>query len=190
MRQNHTYHSDLEHSQLPLFEEPGHHTAYPETIDTVAQQRALGIPIYRITLVRESALPYHAVPQVRSSKDVANLLREYLKGTDREHFVVFFCDQKNRLTGIHTVSMGSLTQSVVHPREVFKAAILANAAAILCGHNHPSGDPQPSREDRALTTRLYEAGKLLGIDVLDHIIIGHNNYFSFADEGLLDASAA
>jgi DNA repair protein RadC len=121
---------------------------------------------------------------------VSNLLHEYLKGTDREHFVVFFLDQKNRITGIHTVSMGSLTASVVHPREVFKAAILAQAAAIICGHNHPSGDVQPSREDRALTTRLSHAGKLLGIQLLDHIIIGHNHYFSFADEGLLDANVA
>lgn len=190
MRQRHTYRSDSEHYQLPLFEEPGQHTAYREAIEAAPPQSSLGIPIYRITLVRESSLPYHQVPQMRSSKDVANLLREYLNGTDREHFVVFFLDQKNRITGVHTVSMGSLTASVVHPRESFKAAILANAAAIVAGHNHPSGDVQPSREDRALTTRLYQAGKLLGIQVLDHIIIGHNNNFSFADEGLLDASAA
>ncbi|MBI3336279.1 DNA repair protein RadC [Candidatus Peregrinibacteria bacterium] len=125
---------------------------------------------------------------MRSSKDVNALLHTYLQGTDREHFVVFFLDQRNRVVGVHTVSMGSLTASVVHPREVFKAAILANAAAIVCGHNHPSGDPQPSREDRALTTRLYQAGKLLGIQVLDHVIAGdQNRYFSFADEGLLDA---
>ncbi len=189
MRKNPTYRSDSEHSQLPLFEEPVTHIAYPEAIDAVVPQRALGIPIYRITLVRESALPYQDVPQMRSSKDVAALLHEYLKDVDREHFVVFFLDQKNRIVGIHTVSMGSLTASVVHPREVWKAAILANAAAIVCGHNHPSGDVQPSREDRALTTRLYQAGKLLGIPVTDHIIIGNNNYFSFADEGLLDASA-
>ena len=190
MRQNPTYRSDSEHSQLPLFKEPGHHTAYPEMLEAVVQRRAVGIPIYRITLVRESSLPYHTVPQMRSSKDVSTLLHEYLKGTDREHFVVFFCDQKNRIVGIHTVSMGSLTASVVHPRECFKAAILANAAAIICGHNHPSGDVQPSREDRAMTIRLVASGKLLGIQVLDHVIIGHNTYFSFADEGLLDANAA
>jgi DNA repair protein RadC len=82
-----------------------------------------------------------------------------------------------------------LTASIVHPREVYKAAILANAAAILCGHNHPSGDPQPSQEDRAITLRLAEAGKLLGINVVDHIIIGSTGkYFSFADEGLLNAA--
>jgi DNA repair protein RadC len=83
--------------------------------------------------------------------------------------------------------MGSLTASVVHLREVFKGAILVQAAAIVAGHNHPSGDVQPSWEDRALTTRLYQAGKLLGILLLDHVIIGHPGaYFSFADEGLLD----
>src|SRR4249919_1745629 len=104
---------------------------------------------------------------MRSSADVSTLLQAYLKDVDREHFVVLFVDQKNRIVGIHTVSVGSLTASVVHPRETFKAAILANAAAIVCGHNHPSGDVQPSREDRAMTTRLAEAGKLLGIAMLD-----------------------
>jgi len=96
-------------------------------------------------------------------------------------------DQKNKMIGINTVSMGSLTASVVHPREVFKPAILSNAAALLCCHNHPSGAPQPSREDRALTTRLVDAGKLLGINVLDHIILGDGNesYYSFADEQML-----
>jgi DNA repair protein RadC len=96
-------------------------------------------------------------------------------------------DQKNQVIGLHTVSIGSLTASIVHPRECFKPAILSNAAAIILAHNHPSGDCQPSREDRALTQRLVETGKLLGISVLDHIIIGDgtSSYFSFADEGLL-----
>ena len=94
---------------------------------------------------------------------------------------------KMDLIGYHEVSRGTLDSASAHPREVFKAAILANAAAILCGHNHPSGDPEPSREDRVLTQRLVEAGKLLGIDVLDHIVLGDGNtaYFSFADQGLL-----
>lgn len=196
-------HNKSDPDQLPLFDEPGHRPAHREEAEAVVPQRPVEIPIYRIALVRESALPYHEVPQVRSSKDVANLLREYLKDTDREHFVAILVDQKNRVTGIHTVSMGSLTASVVHPRECFKPiiadddfvrvsytkAIRHNAANLIFGHNHPSGDPQPSREDRALTARLYQAGKLLGIQVLDHIIIGHNTYFSFADEGLLDANA-
>jgi DNA repair protein RadC len=172
-----------------LFEEPRHHARDPEDLAAALQQRCRSIPVYRVSLVRESALPYHEVPQFRSSKDVAVLLQTHLADVDREHFIVFFLDQKNRITGIYPVSMGSLTASVVHPREVFRGAILKPTAAIIAGHNHPSGDVQPSREDRALTTRLFQAGKLLGINLLDHIIIGsEGRYFSFADEGLLDAT--
>jgi DNA repair protein RadC len=96
-------------------------------------------------------------------------------------------DRKNQVIGLHTVSIGSLTASVVHPREVYKVAILANAAAVIFGHNHPSGDPTPSQEDRTLTARLVAAGKLLGFGVCDHVIVGDGSqrYFSFADEGLL-----
>ena len=144
------------------------------------------IPTYRVQLVRERSLPWDRA-QLRSSQDVACLFRTYLGDTDREHFLVAMLDQKNKVIGIHTVSMGSLTASVVHPRECFKPAILANAAAMICGHNHPSGAPQPSQEDRALTVRLVQGGTLLGISVLDHVIIGDGteSYFSFADEGLL-----
>jgi DNA repair protein RadC len=130
-----------------------------------------------------------AVHQIRCSADAARLLWEYLDGVDREHFVIVLLDQKNKVIGINTVSIGSLTASVVHPREVFKTAILSNAATIICGHNHPSGDTAPSQEDRLITTRLASAGKLLGINVMDHIIIGSvGKYFSFADEGLLNAA--
>ncbi len=144
------------------------------------------VPIYHVTLVRESSITAPA-PRLRSAAQAAELLRQYLGAVDREHFMVVLLDRKNAPIGINTVSIGSLTASVVHPREVFKSAILANAAAILCGHNHPSGDPAPSREDRALTQRLVEAGKLLGIAVLDHIVLGDGTTasFSFADEGLL-----
>ena len=102
--------------------------------------------------------------------------------------MVLMLDQKNRVIGINTVSVGSLTASVVHPRECFKPAILSNAASIILAHNHPSGQPQPSQEDRVLTVRLVTAGKLLGISILDHVIIGDgtSSYFSFADEGLLE----
>jgi DNA repair protein RadC len=100
---------------------------------------------------------------------------------------VALLDRKNRVIGINTVAIGSLTASVVHPREVMKPAILSNAAAIILCHNHPSGDPQPSQEDRVLTQRLVEAGKLLGISVLDHLIIGDGTqaYVSCAEQGII-----
>jgi DNA repair protein RadC len=145
------------------------------------------VPVYKVTLVREGRVPCYN-HQLRSSADASTLLHTYLADVDREHFVVLMLDQKNKIIGIHTVSIGSLSASVVHPREVFKPAILSNAANILLAHNHPSGQPQPSQEDRVLTVRLVAAGKLLGISVLDHVIIGDGTsaYFSFADEGLLE----
>ena len=124
--------------------------------------------------------------QFRSSKDVANYYMPLLADKKREQFQVLLLDRKNRVMRDVMVSQGSLTASVVHPREVFNPAIRDSAAAVIFVHNHPSGDPQPSQEDRVLTTRLAEAGKLLGIQVLDHIIVGRNAYMSFADEGLLD----
>jgi DNA repair protein RadC len=105
---------------------------------------------------------------------------------DREHFVVIPLNPKNRVIGVNEFSVGSLTASIVQPREVFKDAILSDAALIICGHNHSSTDCQPSKEDRAITTRRVEAGRLLGISVLDHVIIGgEGRYFSFADENML-----
>src|SRR5262245_44908581 len=157
--------------------------------DMTSTIREDGIPVYRVSLVRESSMPcYHK--QIRSSADASTLLHTYLADVDREHFVVLMLDQKNKIIGIHTVSIGSLSASVVHPREVFKPAILSSAANILLAHNHPSGQPQPSQEDRVLTVRLVAAGKLLGISVLDHVIIGDGTsaYFSVADEGLLERS--
>lgn len=124
--------------------------------------------------------------QFRSSKDVAYYYMPLLANQKREQFQVVLLDRKNRVIRDVMVSQGSLTASVVHPREVFNPAIRDSAAAVICIHNHPSGDPQPSPEDRTLTTRLVEAGKLLGIQVLDHIIVGQRTYMSFADEGLLD----
>jgi DNA repair protein RadC len=105
--------------------------------------RPYATPIYRVMLVREAHVTL-AQPQLRSSRDAAVLFRQHLGNVDREYFLVAMLDQKNKLIGINTVSVGSLTASVVHPRETFKAAILANAAALICGHNHPSGAPQPS----------------------------------------------
>src|SRR6266849_9130161 len=153
--------------------------------DMTSTVREDGIPVYKVCLVREGRVPCYN-QQIRSAVDASTLLHTYLAEVDREHFVIILLNQKNRVIGVHTVSVGSLTASIVHPREVFKSAILSNAASIICGHNHPSTDCQPSREDRAITQRLKEAGALLGIHLLDHVIVGgEGRYFSFADENLL-----
>ncbi len=156
------------------------------TTATAKKEKCLGIPIYRVSLVREREMCCYD-KRIRSSANVSEMLRRYLADVDREHFVLVLLDRKNKVIGLHTVSIGSLTASVVHPREVFKVAILSNAAAVIFGHNHPSGDPTPSSEDKALTSRLIEAGEILGMQVLDHVVIGDgtSRHFSFADEGLL-----
>jgi DNA repair protein RadC len=123
--------------------------------------------------------------QFRCSEDVAKVYMSRFAGKKREQFQVIMLDRKNRLMRDEMVSQGSLDASVVHPREVFNIAIRDSAAAIICVHNHPSGDPQPSPEDRALTRRLVDAGETIGIPVLDHIIVGRNDYVSFKDEGWL-----
>lgn len=103
----------------------------------------------------------------------------------REYFVVLLLDGKNRIILEEQISEGSLNQSIVHPREVFSRGVKESAAAVILVHNHPSGDPAPSREDREITRRLKEAGDILGIRVLDHIVIGDGSYFSFVEQGLL-----
>ncbi len=142
-----------------------------------------GFELGRRRLARQGG----GLAQFRSSRDVAQYYMPLLAGLKREQFQVVLLDQKNKIIKDVMVSQGSLTASIVHPREVFHFAIRDSAASIICVHNHPSGDPQPSREDRTLTTRLGDAGRLLGIQVLDHIIVGRDTYMSFADEGLLDA---
>jgi len=124
-------------------------------------------------------------PAVQCPADLGPALIERLKHLDREHFLVVHLDARNRPLTYETVSIGCLSASIVHPREVFKAAILANAASMILAHNHPSGDITPSREDLELTERLVKAGELLGIEVKDHIIIGQDGYLSLKERGLL-----
>lgn len=108
-----------------------------------------------------------------------------IRNACKEMFFVVTLNQKNKVIDRHLISMGTLTASLVHPREVFRPAILDNAAAVAFVHNHPSGDTTPSSEDRSMTRRLKDCAELLGIRLLDHIIIGGDNYTSFLDEGLL-----
>src|SRR5688500_12836502 len=115
--------------------------------------------------------------------DCAGLLMPLLQDEPCEVFGILCLTTKHRLIAYHEVSRGSLDSTLVHPREVFKAALLANAAAIVLAHNHPSGDPTPSPDDLALTTRLRAVGELIGIDVLDHVVIGDTRYVSFQELG-------
>lgn len=132
-----------------------------------------------------SCLPLHPVWWIiiHDSVSAAKALRPFFAGLDREQFLVACLDAKHAIIGVNIVSIGSLSMSIVHPCEVFKPAILLNTAAIICAHKHPSGDPAPSSEDRVLTVRLRQAGDLIGITMLDHIILGDNRTYSFADQG-------
>jgi DNA repair protein RadC len=120
-----------------------------------------------------------------NSRDLFERYRARFFPVNKEHFLSLHLNAKNQLIREVLVSVGSLSTSVVHPREVFAPAVRDSTAAIIFLHNHPSGDPQPSSEDRECTARLCQAGKILGIRVLDHVVLGHDDYFSFADAGLL-----
>ncbi|HBK69846.1 MAG TPA: hypothetical protein DDZ91_14485 [Firmicutes bacterium] len=136
-------------------------------------------------LVRESG-PWYA-ETMKSPEDVSNMVIDHmdLDNCDKEHFIVAYLNRKGALNAVCTVSIGGLHSSIVHPREVFKPAILTSSASVISIHNHPSGDPTPSREDIDITQRLIEAGKILGIDVLDHVIIGTGKHVSFKAKGFI-----
>jgi len=147
-----------------------------------AQLRPYRVPRYRVTLVCEEAGSRSTGP-IQTSTAAAALLRPCFEGLDREQFLVCGLDAKHHIIGLNLVSIGSLTLAIVHPREVFKPLILMNAAAFICAHNHPSSDPTPSKEDRVLTQRFRQGAELLGITLLDHIVLGEDRHFSFADQG-------
>jgi len=126
---------------------------------------------------------------IKSPDDVVNAVREMaadeMRFYDREHFRVMYLDRKGGLLAVEEISVGGLSSSIAHPREVFKNAVKRSAASIILIHNHPSGDPSPSMEDIELTRRMIEAGNIMGIEVLDHIIIGENNQCSLKGRGLI-----
>ncbi|SDJ27569.1 JAB domain-containing protein [Salimicrobium halophilum] len=143
------------------------------TLQNVKQKEksAKRVQVVNVKIVKETSFLY-ANRYVRSPEDGYELLKEHLEDVDREHFVVAALDTKNQPISINTVHVGCLNSSIVHPREVMKPAILSNAASIVVAHNHPSGDPDPSKEDIKVTERLAKAGRVLGIELLDHVILG------------------
>ncbi|WP_227936713.1 RadC family protein [Alkalihalobacillus deserti] len=120
---------------------------------------------------------------IRSPEDVSNYVMEDMRFLHQEHFDCLYLNTKNQVLHRKTVFIGSLNASICHPREIFKEAFRRSAASVICLHNHPSGDPTPSREDIEVTKRLAEAGKLLGIELLDHIIIGDRKFVSLKEQG-------
>jgi DNA repair protein RadC len=117
--------------------------------------------------------------------DVFKLVKAKVREFTKEHFIVLSFDVRNKFLGMDVVSVGTLDASLIHPRETFESAIRRHAAQIVVSHNHPSNDCTPSLEDLQITKNLSEAGKILGIILMDHVIVGKDNYFSFRDEGLL-----
>ena len=143
----------------------------------------------RLQVVKEEQFPYSCKTTVNSPADVRDLLTKSMKMhlEAEEVFIMVTVDTKHRVTGIFEVSRGSLSSSLVHPREVFKRALLMNAAGIFVAHNHPSGDVIPSTDDTATTKKLKKAGEVLGVQLLDHLIIGDTpeRYYSFREAGIL-----
>ena len=133
--------------------------------------------------VHNSTVAYR--PIINDSTDAGVLLESRMRHLDREHFCVVLLSANNAVIGIETISIGTLTNTPVHPREVFKPAIRQSASAVVLAHNHPSGDCMPSEDDIYLTERLVEAGQIIGIHVIDHIIVGEDRYYSFSDNELL-----
>ena len=140
------------------------------------------VPVVRLALVREGGASYVGEP-IRSAADEAALLTPHLQDASREVVLALLLDIRHRPVGLHVVSIGSVNSSMLPPAEVLKAALLANASAVIVAHNHPSGDAEPSPEDLTVTTRLREAGQLIGIELLDHLIVGAEGWVSLKERG-------
>lgn len=143
------------------------------------------IEIISLRMVREKTSLLYPNRVIRKPEDAAELFRQFIGDCDRESFCILCLNTKNEPTAIHQVSCGTLNASLVHPRETFKLAILANSASIIACHNHPSGESTPSPEDVELTERLKDSGTLLGIELLDHIILGDGTFASLKERGLM-----
>ena len=150
-------------------------------MSNVASKR---INIVSIKMVNVSSFLYQTCT-ISSPKDAYEMIKDQLQDLDREQFIIACLNTKNEPTNISVVSVGTLNKAIVHPREVFKTAILSNAASIMAFHNHPSGETTPSQQDIQLTNRLYEAGELLSIKLLDHLIIGDGTVTSLKEKGYL-----
>lgn len=140
------------------------------------------INLISLKVIREKSIGYTFNP-ILKPEDIFKMVKGLIGDADREYFLVINVDVKNKPTSIEITSIGTLTEANIHPREIFKSAIITNSNKIILSHTHPSGNPEPSYEDRKVTKNLQNAGKIIGIPILDHIIIGEDHYFSFAENG-------
>jgi len=143
------------------------------------------VPNVKVCLVKDGSYKMDQCPVIRTPDDVAAIMRPVVELLAEEHSYALLLNTKNRVNAIHEVSIGSLNAAIIHPREVFKAAILSNAAAVILVHNHPSGDSTPSPEDISLTKKLVDAGKILDIPVLDHVIVCPGRHHSLKEMGVM-----
>jgi DNA repair protein RadC len=160
------------------------------TLEELSQIRGIGLAkaskikaAFELPNRIEGPLESAMKPVVKTPEDVVALTQNRLKNKKKEYFLALFLDTRNQLMKMAEISIGSLDSSIVHPREVFKEAVAASAASAIVAHNHPSGDTHPSDDDIRLTKRLAEAGEIMGIDILDHIILGDQSYLSLKREG-------
>ena len=156
----------------------------PQKIDGIGKRKELAV--FAVEELSKRYMKQQPSPDtIHGPEDAAAYARQKLAMEQKEHFCILLLNTKNRILGWHVISVGSLTASIVHPREVFAPAILHHAASIILVHNHPSGDPSPSKEDIAVTQRMVKSGEIVDIVVLDHIIIGGNSFASMKEKNLL-----
>lgn len=158
---------------------------FSSSIEELTQIKGIGrdkaIQILAVSEIQKRNYPKKKPKKINSSKDIFNLFKDKLKNEKKEHFYVVLLDTKNKIIKTKEISVGILDASIVHPREIFNEAIRALASRIILVHNHPSGDPSPSNEDIEITKKLIDIGELVGIEVLDHVIIGNEKYYSYEE---------
>ncbi len=176
--------------QLINSQKEGLRFLYGATIDELSEFKGIGIvKVARIKaaleLGRRLSIKSPVNTIIQKPLDIVDFLKEEMKYLSQEHFNAVLLNTKNMVLDVENITKGIVNASLVHPREVFKNAIRKNSTSIILVHNHPSGDPTPSNEDKSITERLFKAGEIIGIKVIDHIIIGGENYISFKEMGML-----
>lgn len=161
---------------------------FETNIQKLCDKKGIGLSkallIMAVVEITHRLYQVQSTPHIDSAADILKII-SYIKNKKREHFIAIYLDARNQLIKTYTVSIGSIDASIAHPREVFEPAIRCHASSIIVAHNHPSGDPQPSHADLLITKRLQQAGNLLGIELIDHIIIAQKKHVSLRESNIL-----